>query len=117
MKELEGMEPDDEAFESTFIDMMHDVEHHVGEEEGEMFPLAEEALGDCLEELGAEMMRRKHDLMESALRRNIFINPQIHIAGLIRTAACTIQSRTRGSRSIWDESRRIRLIRRFLMTP
>jgi general stress protein YciG len=65
LKELKGMEPDDEAFESTFIDMIHDVEHHVGEEEGEMFPLAEEVLGDGLEELGAEMHKRKHDLMES----------------------------------------------------
>ena len=65
LKELKAMESDDDAFESTFLDMMHDVEHHVGEEEGEMFPLAEEVLGDSLEELGAEMQKRKHDLLES----------------------------------------------------
>jgi hemerythrin superfamily protein len=65
LNELKAMEPDDDAFESTFLDMMHDVEHHVGEEEGEMFPLAEEVLGDGLEELGAEMHKRKQDLMES----------------------------------------------------
>lgn len=65
LKELKAMESDDETFESTFLDMMHDVEHHVGEEEGEMFPLAEEVLGNGLEELGAEMQKRKHDLLES----------------------------------------------------
>jgi hypothetical protein len=30
-----------------------------------MLPLAEDVLGDALEELGIEMQRRKHDLMES----------------------------------------------------
>lgn len=64
LKELKAMDPEDDAFDSTFLDMMHDVEHHVGEEEGEMLPLAEEVLGDALEELGTEMQRRKHDLME-----------------------------------------------------
>jgi len=66
IKELRTMDADDEAFESTFMDMMHDVQHHVAEEESEMLPLAEEALSDSLEELGAEMMRRKHDFLESA---------------------------------------------------
>ena len=65
LKQLKAMDSDNEDFESTFFDMMHDVEHHVGEEEGEMFPLAEEVLGNRLEELGAEMQKRKHDLLES----------------------------------------------------
>jgi len=65
LNELKTMEPDDETFESRFLDMMHDVEHHVGEEEGEMFPLAEEVLGSDLEELAAEMQKRKQDLLES----------------------------------------------------
>jgi general stress protein YciG/hemerythrin superfamily protein len=66
IKELRTMDVDDETFESTFMDMMHDVQHHVSEEEGEMLPLAEETLSDSLEELGTEMMRRKHDFLESA---------------------------------------------------
>lgn len=65
LKELKAMEPEDDTFESTFHDMIHDVMHHVTEEEGEMLPLAEEVLGPALEELGTEMERRKHDLMES----------------------------------------------------
>jgi hypothetical protein len=59
------MDPDDDSFESTFHDMIHDVMHHVTEEESEMLPLAEEVLGGALEELGTDMQRRKHDLMES----------------------------------------------------
>ena len=65
LKELKAMDSGNETFESIFLDMMHDVEHHVGEEEGEMFPLAEEVLGNGLEELGAEMQKRKHELLES----------------------------------------------------
>jgi general stress protein YciG/hemerythrin superfamily protein len=65
LKELKAMESDDDSFESTFHDMIHDVMHHVTEEESEMLPLAEEVLGNALEELGTEMQRRKHDLMES----------------------------------------------------
>ena len=65
LKELKAMEPDDDSFESTFHNMIHDVMHHVTEEESEMLPLAEEVLSDALEELGTEMQRRKHDLMES----------------------------------------------------
>lgn len=65
LKELRTMEPDEDAFESAFHDMIHDVMHHVAEEESEMLPLAEEVLGASLEELGADMQRRKHDLMES----------------------------------------------------
>jgi len=65
LKELKAMDPDDDSFESTFHDMIHDVMHHVTEEESEMLPLAEEVLGDALEELGTDMQRRKHDLMES----------------------------------------------------
>jgi hemerythrin superfamily protein len=65
LKELKAMDPDDDSFESTFHDMIHDVMHHVTEEESEMLPLAEEVLGDALEELGTDMQRRKHDLMET----------------------------------------------------
>jgi general stress protein YciG len=65
LKELKAMDPDDDSFESTFHDMIHDVMHHVTEEESEMLPLAEEVLSDALEELGTDMQRRKHDLMES----------------------------------------------------
>ena len=65
IRELRGMDPERELFESKFHDMMQEVEHHVGEEEGEMLPMAEEVLGDALEELGTEMQKRKTELLET----------------------------------------------------
>jgi hemerythrin-like domain-containing protein len=41
---------------------MENVEHHIEEEEGEMFPEAEEVLGDRLERLGTQMQERKQQL-------------------------------------------------------
>ena len=64
IRELRDMDAEHDAFEHKFHDMMQDVEHHVGEEEGEMLPMAEEVLGDALEDLGAEMQKRKAELLE-----------------------------------------------------
>jgi len=65
IRELRDMDPEHESYESRFHDLMQDVEHHVGEEEGEMLPVAEEVLGDALEELGADMQKRKHELLDT----------------------------------------------------
>ena len=65
IRELRDMDAEHDAFEHKFHDMMQDVEHHVGEEEGEMLPMAEEVLVDALEELGAEMQKRKAELLET----------------------------------------------------
>jgi general stress protein YciG len=65
IRELRDMDPEQDSYESKFHDLMQDVEHHVGEEEGEMLPVAEEVLGDALEELGADMEKRKHELLET----------------------------------------------------
>ena len=39
----------------SFKELIHNVEHHVEEEESEMFPLAEQALAEDLEEMSEEM--------------------------------------------------------------
>ena len=44
---------------------MENVEHHIEEEEGELFPEAEEVLGDALTNLGARIQQRKEQLMVS----------------------------------------------------
>ena len=44
---------------------MENVEHHIEEEEGEMFPMASERLGDTLDSLGAKMEERKQELQTS----------------------------------------------------
>ena len=65
LDELEGMSPDDERFEAKFTVISELVEHHVEEEEDELFPEVRDALGEeRLEELGERMQARYDELME-----------------------------------------------------
>jgi hemerythrin superfamily protein len=64
MEELQGLDPKDERYDAKFKVLMENVEHHI-EEEGEMFPEAEEVLGERLERLGTQMQERKQQLMAS----------------------------------------------------
>ncbi len=62
--QLEGMKPDDPLYSATFTVLGEYVLHHVKEEESEMFPQVRKAKLD-LEELGARIMARKQQLLES----------------------------------------------------
>jgi len=60
LKELDALAGDSEKFEPKLTVLMEDVEHHVEEEEGEMFPLVEDQFdSEMLEELGAAMEAEK----------------------------------------------------------
>lgn len=58
-----------EEFEAKFAELVEAVQHHVEEEEGEMFPKVEESELD-LAELGAEMAERKKELMQEMAGAN-----------------------------------------------
>lgn len=62
--QLEGMQPDDPLYSATFAVLGEYVLHHVKEEESEMFPQVRKAKLD-LEELGAKIMARKQQILES----------------------------------------------------
>ena len=62
--QLEGMKPDDPLYSATFTVLGEYVLHHVKEEESEMFAQVRKAKLD-LEELGAKMMARKQQLLET----------------------------------------------------
>ena len=63
MAEIEGVEPKDETWMAKFTVMKESLEHHIEEEEGEMFPQAEQVFGDSeLDELGDRMQARKEEL-------------------------------------------------------
>lgn len=60
LAELEELGPDDETFDAKMKVLKDNVEHHVEEEEGEMFQSAREVLSeDRIKELGAQMEEEK----------------------------------------------------------
>jgi hemerythrin-like domain-containing protein len=65
IQELRGMKHKTDAFDAKFQELMDNVEHHVAEEEAQMFPLAEEELSEDLDEMMAEMQEMKADLQGS----------------------------------------------------
>jgi hemerythrin-like domain-containing protein len=65
IQELRRMGPQSREFDPKFHELMHDVEHHVAEEEAQMFPLAEEELAEDLDEMSVEMQELKKELLAS----------------------------------------------------
>ena len=65
MAELEGLPVDDETWGAKARVMKENVEHHMEEEEGEMFQKARQVFDkDELEQLGAKMERRKAEAQD-----------------------------------------------------
>ena len=60
MSELEGMDVDDENWGAKAVVMKENIEHHIEEEEGQMFPQARQVFDDDeLEKLGGRMQELK----------------------------------------------------------
>ena len=56
-------------FEAKFSELMQAIQHHVEEEEGEMFPQVEDSELD-LSALGAKMAKRKQEITKAARPKN-----------------------------------------------
>jgi len=63
IRELRDMGPDDPHFDAMFHELQVLVEYHVTKEEADMFPLAQEALAEDLDEMSAEMQELKKEWM------------------------------------------------------
>jgi len=65
MSELEAMDVDDENWGAKAIVMKENIEHHIEEEEGDMFKAARQVFDrDELEKLGRRMEQRKRSAQE-----------------------------------------------------
>lgn len=66
LKELDVINSDNAKFEAKLKVLMEDVEHHVKEEEGEMFPLVRDKFStDALIDLAVEMEKEKQSFKKS----------------------------------------------------
>lgn len=60
LADLDGMPPDGPEFDQRVGQLMEDIEHHVEEEEGEMFPKLQQALdAESLADIGRELEEAK----------------------------------------------------------
>ena len=60
---LREMSPEVDAYDGTFHALMRTVMHHLADEEAVLLPEAERTMGARLHELGAQMMRRRIQLI------------------------------------------------------
>jgi len=65
IQDLRTMGPDSKAFDAKFTELRRCVEHHVEEEERQMFPLAEEELAEEMTDLKHEMEDLKAEIRAS----------------------------------------------------
>ncbi|MDI1242655.1 MAG: hemerythrin domain-containing protein [bacterium] len=66
LRELANLSDDSDKFQPKLKVLMEDIEHHVQEEEGEMFKMIEEQFDEAvLQELGKEMEAEKNKAMKS----------------------------------------------------
>lgn len=62
IEQLQGMDPGDDLYDAKVTVLGEQIDHHVKEEEGDMFPKAKKAKLDTLA-LGAKMLKQKLALM------------------------------------------------------
>jgi hemerythrin-like domain-containing protein len=62
--QMKKLSPGDENYDAKFTTLKENVQHHIEEEEKEMFPEAEQKLAGQLEALGKKIIERKEALMK-----------------------------------------------------
>ncbi|MFL6213940.1 MAG: hemerythrin domain-containing protein [Blastocatellia bacterium] len=70
LAEMSGLQGGNDEFISMMSDLRDAVEHHVEEEENELFPQAQQILGDSrLQEMGEQMMQMKQGKSATATQK------------------------------------------------
>jgi hemerythrin-like domain-containing protein len=86
LKRLLGADPKDDSFKAKVVTLKELIEHHVEEEEEELFPKVEKKLGDQLEALGKRMRTRFDEVVAQGYEEAI---PR----GFARTSADTAKNK------------------------
>jgi hemerythrin superfamily protein len=85
---------DGTAFDDKFMDLMRIVIHHVADEETRLLPAAERLLGDRLNQLGGEMIKRRVELLRPHVGElaasTVRSFPSAAAAGLLLTAGAVM---------------------------
>lgn len=69
LEDMTGIDPQSEEFQDLLVELKDSIEHHVQEEENQMFPNAENLLGtETLEEMGETAGGIKNDSVMSQAR-------------------------------------------------
>lgn len=72
LKRLLGTDPEDESFKARVVATKELIEHHVKEEEEELFPKVEKKLGDeKLEQLGKQMKARFAEVQSAGFEQTV----------------------------------------------
>lgn len=85
-------DPSDESFQARVTALKELIEHHVEEEEEDLFPKVEKALGSSLDELGAAMKERFDEVVELGYKEEL---PRAKRATAARTASASLNGHTR----------------------
>jgi hypothetical protein len=93
LQELSDMEEEDEEWMSKFAELREDLEHHIKEEEGELFPKAREILGEEAEESAGVSRKRKSSIVRPKTR-----HPKTERRGAAPSAAKRAPARAAGDR-------------------
>lgn len=109
-------QPIDETFDQQFMALMRIVIHHVADEETRLLPAAERTLRDELSRLGAQMTRRRMELLKPHAREvavsaarsfpvGTAAGAALVTAGAVALGAMLFSRGQNGRR--WHESRRV----------
>jgi len=79
-------EPDDESFQARVVALKELIEHHVKEEEEDLFPKVDKALGDELTPLGAEMKERFDEVVEEKYEEALATAKKAKASSVARTS-------------------------------
>jgi hemerythrin-like domain-containing protein len=70
LAQMSGMDPNNSDFMDMLGELKENIQHHVEEEETEMFPKAEKILGQSrLQEMGRQMRQMKQGMSATATQR------------------------------------------------